>query len=462
MALTKRNAKFLIPLLGVAAVLLIVLLAPGPSDRSAVGEDRGEEVAVEGVVWTCSMHPQVRQDHPGDCPICGMDLIPVQEEVEEEGGGDRTLTVSEAARSLMDISTSRVERRPVAEQVMLAGKVGYDEGLVSRITAWVPGRIDRLYVDSTGAVVEKGQPMVDLYSPGLLAAQEELLQALEAVARAEDAGAAEASRAAAATVDAARERLRLWGLSGEQVALVEERGTAEPVTTILAPAGGTVIGLGAAEGVYVSTGTAIYTIADLSRVWIELDAYESDLARIRVGQPVEFSVDARPGERFHGMISFIDPMVDAKTRTVPVRVEVENPDGLFKPDMFVRATVSATYEAGRAPLVIPASAPLLTGTRAVVYVEVPGAERPTYEGREVILGPRAGDYYVVRSGLEEGETVVTEGAFKIDSALQIRAKPSMMSPEGGTGGAGHAHHGESPPGESPGNEGVDTWTGDAH
>jgi Cu(I)/Ag(I) efflux system membrane fusion protein len=196
------------------------------------------------------------------------------------------------------------------------------------------------------------------------------------------------------------------------------------------------------EGMYVETGMEIYTIADLSAVWVVLDAYESDLAWVRAGQHATFTVEGYPGETFHGEVSFVEPTVNPDTRTVKVRLGASNPDGRLKPEMFVRATVLARQGNGRAVLVIPASAPLLTGKRAVVYVEVPGAELPTYEGRDVVLGPRAGDYYAVVSGLREGERVVTEGNFKIDSALQIRAKQSMMSPEGGTvaptGHEGHA------------------------
>ena len=430
MRLTRRNARFVIPLLGVVAILIILLLAPSTSDRVATSGQGGEGVEAEGQIWTCSMHPQVRQPGPGKCPICGMDLIPVEAEPGAEAAGERTLVVSEAGKKLMEIATSPVERRPVDVEVRLVGRVGYDEGNVSRITAWVPGRIERMHVDYTGAVVEAGQPMADLYGPSLLAAQEELLQSRDAVDRAERADASEAVRAARATLEAVRDRLRLWGLSDGQIAEIEERGTVEPTITILAPTSGTVIEKNATEGMYVAIGSPIYLIADLSTVWVELEAYESDLAWIREGQEVVFTTEAHPGETFHGEVSFVDPVVDPTTRTVRVRVEAGNEDGRLKPEMFVRAVAYAHAGHGeRAPLVIPRTAPLLTGARAVVYVEVPGSDSPTYEGREVVLGPRAGDYYVVREGLSEGERVVTEGSFKIDSALQIRAKRSMMSPD---------------------------------
>jgi Cu(I)/Ag(I) efflux system membrane fusion protein len=279
-------------------------------------------------------------------------------------------------------------------------------------------------------------------------------------------------------------------LTNEQIAGVEKSGVPREHITVYAPIGGIVIQKHVAEGAYVDTGTRIYTIADLAHVWARLDAYESDIEWLKYGQEVKFETESYPGEVFTGTIAFIDPVLDAKTRTVKVRVNVPNADGKLKPEMFVRATVRSRVAAGgkvvepdlmgkwmcpmhpeivkdgpgacdicgmplatteslgyvsadevggdEAPLVIPASAPLITGKRAVVYVQVPEAES-TFEGREVLLGPRAGDYYLVEEGLQEGELVVVNGAFKIDSALQILAKPSMMSPEGGAPPPGHQH-----------------------
>ena len=297
-------------------------------------------------------------------------------------------------------------------------------------------------------------------------------------------------RSAAGTVDAARDKLRLWGLSSEQIADIERSGKTSEQVTIFSPASGVVIHRNAQEGMYVDTGTRIFTVADLDAVWVQLDAYESDLQWLRYGQTVNFTTEAYPGERFRGVVSFIDPVLNPQTRTVNVRVNVDNKDGRLKPEMFVRAEVFAQFAShgrifdesligkwvspmhpeiikdepgqcdicgmdlvpaeslgyasagkshGGAPLVIPATAALLTGTRAVVYVEQPEADRPTYVGREVVLGPRAGDSYVVESGLSEGDLVVVSGNFKIDSALQIQAKPSMMNPEGGGSGGGHDH-----------------------
>lgn len=200
----------------------------------------------------------------------------------------------------------------------------------------------------------------------------------------------------------------------------------------------------AVEGLYVTQGTKIYTIADLSQVWVVLDAYESDLLWMKEGQAVNFSVEAIPGRTFNGKIFFIDPILNEKTRTIEVRLNVDNLGRLLKPGMFVRATVQSITkkgEKGELPLLVPASAVLKTGKRAMVYIRKPDTEEPVFEGREIRLGARAGDEYIVLSGLKEGEKVVVKGNFKIDSAMQIAGKSSMMNPEGGVTATGHEHHG---------------------
>ncbi|MCB1163875.1 MAG: efflux RND transporter periplasmic adaptor subunit [Candidatus Krumholzibacteriia bacterium] len=475
--LTRRQGLMLLVLL-VAAFALGALVRGGGHDQApAATADAGKPAAETW--YTCSMHPQIRQLGPGQCPICGMDLIPVGEEDGGEALGPREIKLSPRAEKLAEVATAPVERRYAAREVRLVGHVEYDETRIRRISAWVPGRLDRLYVDFTGIRVEPGDHLVDLYSPSLIAAQEELLQAL-AAARVEQP--AEARRRADATVRAARDKLALLGLSDGQIASLEKRQTVDDHVTILAPVGGIVIHKNAVEGNYVDTGTPIYTIADLSQVWVNLQAYEADLPWLRYGEPVDFETEAWPGEVFRGRIIFIDPVLDEPSRTVRLRVNVANPDGRLKPGMYVHGRVQArltasgqVYDADligkwispmhpevikdgpgtcdvcgmplvpveslgyvgeesaavRPPLVIPATAPLVTGRRAVVYVADP--DRPgVYGGREVVLGPRAGDDYVVESGLAEGERVVVRGNFKIDSALQILAKPSLMSadPEG--------------------------------
>jgi Cu(I)/Ag(I) efflux system membrane fusion protein len=457
--------------------------------QEAASSSMQQQTSEQVDYWTCSMHPQIHMPKPGLCPICNMKLIPVSKEAGGEMASMREFTTSESAKALMDIETSPVERKFVEAEIRMVGKVEYDESRLAYITAWVPGRLDQLYVDYTGVSVNKGDHMVYMYSPELLSAQQELLQATKSAQRIKSDNSDIVRDLTTGTLKAAREKLRLLGLSAEQIAEVEKRGSPIDHLTIYAPISGIVVHKNALEGMYVNTGTRIYTVADLSHVWVKLDAYESDLSWLRFGQQVEFTTVSFPGEVFRGTISFIDPVLDPVTRTVKVRVDVPNEDGKLKPEMFVKALVKANVAAvgkvmdpglagkwicpmhpsvvkdapgecdicGMAlvkteslgyvsvepqdsdkPLVIPVTAALITGTRAIVYVEVPNADKPTYEGREIVLGPRAGDYYIVRNGLEQGQHVVTKGNFKIDSALQIQAKPSMMTPEGG-GSSGGMH-----------------------
>jgi len=461
--------------------------APQPASQQTAAQAKTE---TEPQIWTCSMHPQIRLPKPGLCPICGMKLIPAS--TGESAGGMRQLTISENAKELMDIEVAPVERKFVTAVVRMVGKVDYDETRLAYIAAWLPGRLDRLYVDYTGVPVKKGDHMVYLYSPELISAQEELLQALEAVKNVKDTQLSVMREMTESTVTAAREKLRLWGLAPEQIKEIETTGKVQDHMTIYAPSSGIVIHKNGLEGMYVQTGTRIYTIADLSEVWVKLDAYESDMEWLRYGQDVEFTAVSYPGSVFRGTISFIDPILNERTRSVKIRVNVPNTDGRLKPGMFVKAIARAEVAAGgrimnadlvgkwicpmhpeivkstagkcdicqmplvtteslgyigddpeavAKPLVIPVSAALVTGTRAIVYVQVPNQDKPTFQGREIVLGPRAGGYYLVRYGLSEGELVAVKGNFKIDSQVQILAKSSMMSIKGGHAADAQQHHG---------------------
>jgi len=427
-----RRILIAVPLL-LAFALGLLLGGRGAGDQTPTAHEDG---ATGPTIWTCSMHPQIQLPEPGKCPICFMDLIPLEDGAEEELG-PRTVVLSDAAAALAEIRTSPVEATADATaRVRLIGKVEYDETTYRTITVWTAGRLDTLLVNATGMTVRAGQVLASVYSPDLYAAQVELLDAVRTAAALSDSPDPAMARSARETAESARRRLTLWGLTAEQVLQVERSGRASEHVRIPAPRGGVVVHKEAVEGQYVQPGSRLFTVADLSRVWVSLDAYESDLAWLATGQEVEFVVTALPGRIFTGRIVFIDPVLDERTRTAGVRIEVENPGGELRPGMYVTATAQAGYRApdegadrDRHVLTIPASAPLLTGTRAVVYVRDPDSEKPTFEGREVSLGPRLGDRYVVVSGLAEGELVVSRGAFKLDSALQIQARPSMMSPE---------------------------------
>lgn len=483
---------------GWIGLVIVVILAfsfgimtSGESDSSdTTVQEHAVKASAEPTIWTCSMHPQIRLPKPGKCPICFMDLIPLETGSGDDELGPRQIRISETAKELAKIQSTPVRRGFAEAEIRMVGKIAYDERKVNYITAWVPGRLDRLYADFTGMTVTKGDHMVYMYSPELLAAQEELLQAKKAVNALGQTKSTILKETAEQTLVASREKLRLYGLTNEQIQEIESTGKTTTHLTINAPIGGVVVHKNAKEGMYVKTGTQIYTIVDLSKLWVYFEAYESDLPWLRYGQKVQFSSPSFPGETFHAAISFIDPVVDPKKRTIKIRAVVNNKKNLLKPDMFVSGIVKSRLDnngkvidknlAGKwigpmhpeevkdkpgdcdicgmplvkaeklgyasktnsdkeAPLLIPVSASMITGKRAVVYVEIPNEDGPIFEGREVVLGPRAGNFYIVKSGLKEGELVVVNGAFKIDSELQIQAKPSMMSPDGGAAPVGHGN-----------------------
>lgn len=478
-----RGARALkVAVVGVAMFLLGYVVAPRhPSAHREASSAEAKELASGQRIryWTCSMHPQIRLTEKGKCPICFMDLIPVYETTRGGLTEGPSLVLSKRARELAEIETSPVEYRPLSTTVRMVGKVEYDETRLAQVSAWIPGRIDKLYVNYVGVRVSKGEHLTYIYSPELRTAQEEFLIALRRWQAASRSGDPGEIASALAIKEAAQKRLELWGILPSQIQQLEQSGKTDDHMTIYASVGGTVITREAFEGKYVQAGDRLFTIADLTMVWAMLDAYEIDLGWLRYGQTVEFETDALPGEVFKGRLAFIQPVLNEMTRTVKVRVNVPNPDGHLKPGMFVRGQVEVTLdEAGRVRepqlagkwicpmhpevvkdsagtcdvcgmnlveatslgfgspevpikmvLSIPATAPLVTGTRAVVYVEERSGDEVEYVGRQIELGLRAGDYYLVRSGLREGERVVTRGNFKIDAALQIQAKPSMMKPE---------------------------------
>ena len=431
-------------------------------------------------MYTCSMHPSVRLTDPdAKCPLCHMDLIPVTDSL-DEGGDQNQLVLSESAKAMSQIETTPVGQFFPTANIRLFGKMTYDETSVARISAYFSGRIDRLFVNYVGVSVQEGDHLAEIYSPDLLAAIAEFEQA-QASAKESANGSEFLKTTAEQTLEAAREKLRLFGISQDQIDVIEAGEFVDNELTIYSPIGGVVTTLSAREGDYLKTGDAIATVADLSRLWLDLEAYESQLPMLRWGVRVQFTVEAHPGEVFEGRISFIEPIVNDKTRTAAVRVSVENTDLRLKPGMFVTAVAKPKLSTNGAivnddmagkwvcpmhptevkdepgdcdicgmemvpaeslgvvddpssivmPMVVPRTAVLFTGTRSVVYVQVPDTDNPTYEARTVELGPRAGEYYIVRSGLDLGDQVVTHGAFRIDSAMQIAAKPSMMAPNGG-------------------------------
>ncbi|MHC1733135.1 MAG: efflux RND transporter periplasmic adaptor subunit [Bacteroidales bacterium] len=383
------------------------------------------EVAQE-TTWTCSMHPHIRMQEEGDCPICGMDLIPLVQNGSSGIDPDAVHLTREGA-ALANVMTTVASRQKPVMEVRLYGKVQPDERLLQNQVSHVSGRIEKLFVNFTGERVRKGQLLAQVYSPDLLSAQQELIEA------------SETKESQPAIYDAAREKLRLWKITDAQIAAIENSGAAQSLVDIVSNTDGTVISRLVNTGNYISQGTLLYEIADLSGLWVLFDAYESDLRFLKRGERLTFTVEAFPGEKFTGTIAFIDPVIDPVTRVARVRVETRNKSGRLKPEMFVTGTFSTTLPEFSNNLIVPKSAVLWTGKRSIVYVKQTGIDEPVFRMREIELGPALGDSFVVVSGLAEGEEVVTNGTFSVDAAAQLAGKPSMMNPAGGASSAGHDH-----------------------
>jgi RND family efflux transporter MFP subunit len=495
-----RPVEFWATGLAVAAVALLavfIMLPGNPDPRAIMGTPHSANAAVShddhgngqkdsgltgnqamesdgNTLYACPMMCTAPSDKPGSCPVCGMALTAVGNHDRMAETGPPQLHLSARAVHLAEIQTAPVMRMAAESDVRLFGRIDFDSAHITEITAFMPGVIDRVYIKRAGQFVRWGDPLFDIYSSDLLETQRQLIEAMQYVpsflafqantphvARDMPVQTRRNSAAGERTDDqeealqkiaALRHKLSILGLPKRDIDQFMKKGEATGTATVYAPMYGQITVQGATEGTFVNTGTSLFTIADPKYVWARLDAYESDYPWIRRGQQVSFTTEAYPGETFKAKIVYIDPVFNSQTRTFSLgAITTEDQGGRLKSGMLVRAVVHARLDADghvisgsvtpdRLPLVVPASAAMITGRRAVVYVSVPG-DTPVFEGREVVLGPRARNHYVVREGLLEGEQVVVNGNFKIDSAMQISAKPSLMAPLGGTRQTGHDHLG---------------------
>lgn len=370
--------------------------------------------AVSSEEWTCSMHPQIRKDEPGKCPICAMDLIPLN----QNSGvaiDPNAVHFSKEAAELANVSTSVVSSQAPIKDVRLYGKVQADERLLQNQVAHISGRIEKLLVNFTGEPVRKGQLLAIIYSPELVTAQQELLES------------AKSKQTQPELYEASREKLQQWMLTEKQIAQIEKSGKAKTNFEVYSNTSGIVTAKRVNTGDYVSQGAVLFDVANLSNVWVLFDAYESDLPFLKVGSSITFSLQALPGTNFSANIRFIDPVIDPVSRVAKVRVEVANGSGKLKPEMFATGVVKANLNEFKGKLVIPRSAVLWTGKRSIVYVRQKGTEDINFKMREIEIGPMLGNSVVVIDGLTEGEEIVTDGTFSVDAAAQLAGKPSMMN-----------------------------------
>jgi membrane fusion protein, copper/silver efflux system len=383
------------------------------SGKSTVVHDHNTEVTAS-TIWTCSMHPQIRMEEPGKCPICGMNLIPLAQTGSNSIDPD-AIRLTQEAVMLAKVQTTIAAKKIPLSEIRLYGKIQSDERLIQSQTAHITGRIEKLAVNFTGETVKKGEALAVIYSPELITAQQELLET------------AKTKLSQPELYEAAKEKLSQLKLSEKQISALENSGTPVRNFEILSNTSGIVVSRKVNTGDYISAGTVLFEVADLSRVWVVFDAYESDLQSLTVGDKVSFTLQAMPGTYYAGKIVFIDPVIDPVMRVAKVRVETGNPSGNLKPEMFATGIVQSGPGLSQSSLIIPRTAVLWTGKRSIVYVKQPGTTDQVFKMREIELGPMVGEGYIVNGGLSEGEEIVTNGTFNVDAAAQLEGKPSMMN-----------------------------------
>ncbi|HET7152279.1 MAG TPA: efflux RND transporter periplasmic adaptor subunit [Candidatus Kapabacteria bacterium] len=360
--------------------------------------------------YTCSMHPSVHSDHPGVCPICGDKLVLASSLTKHTGDTviSTNVIVTSAERVLANIITAPAEQRTLEKTITGVGVIDYAEPLQAVVSARFRGRIEKLYVNYTGEEVQKGQPLFELYSPDLISAEQDYLLAYRS-ARVQGGDSA-----AHYLFDLSREKLRThFGMTATQITGIEKSNIPRTSATFYSPIHGTVISKQVTEGMYVDEGMQLYQVADLSKVWANIDVYENDLRFVRTGEEVSITTEAYPNEIFKGKIVFIAPALDPQTRTVRVRVDLPNPRGLLKPQMYVRG---AMHTAVPHALVVPASAVIVTGKRSVVWVET---KQNTFEPRDVEIGARTDSLVQIVNGLSAGENVAVSGGYLLDSESEL-------------------------------------------
>ena len=423
-----NNKYLLIVITLFVGVLLGWLIKPSANlpEQPPVHEHVESTVGASSV-YTCSMHPQIRQGEPGDCPICGMDLIPLENDSQETD--PLSITMSPTAIQLADVKTMVVGKGKAEKTLRLDGKIQVDERLLFTQASHIPGRIEKLMVNFTGEYIAKGQTIALVYSPELVTSQEELLQANKI------------KEEQPALFNAAVAKLKNWKVSEAQVQQILTTGEVIKNFPIKANVSGYVSQKFANLGDHLAMGQALYEVSNLSKVWVLFDVYESEIPWIKTGDEVNYRVQSIPGEIFTGKIDYLDPIIDPVTRVSSARISIANPDLKYKPEMFVSGVITSSITGAEEAIVVPKTAVMWTGTRSVVYVKKISSQGLSFQLREVTLGAALGTEYLIEAGLHPGEEIVVNGAFSIDAAAQLAGKPSMMNPEGGVAMSGHNHGG---------------------
>ncbi len=441
----------------ILAALLALLAAPAVSLSFGCGGGKPPAAAAASKTWVCPMHPEIVKDHEGDCPICGMRLVPKETSpapaaVAQEAGvpGFASVTIDARRRQLLSLKTAKVERGTFGTGIRTVGRVAYDERRVHHVHTRFEAYVEHVAADFTGKYVTRGDVLAHVYSPELFSTQQELLLALRAVRALGPSADAAAREGASQLLDATRQRLRLWEVTEKDIAALEARG--EPLRSfpIYAPTSGYVTARTAFHGMKVMPADTLFDIVDLSSVWVLADVYESELPRVKVGQTGRMTLAYRPGTTWTGRVTYIYPSLDERTRTAKVRLEFANPREELKPEMFADVVLES---APRTALKVPDDAVLDSGTRKVVFV---AKGEGVLEPREVTVGEQGGGAREILSGLSEGEEIALGASFLVDSESRLASAlagmrasapapeheahgPSTPSPASATPAPGHAH-----------------------
>jgi Cu(I)/Ag(I) efflux system membrane fusion protein len=438
----------------ILAMALVALVSIGATVGVMLWLDHDHDTATEVVVageYYCPMHPDYRSDKPGNCPICGMNLVkmertsepvPAAEPSGEPSGaaaaatteGAHAIYISPERQQLIGVRTAEVTRRPLDREIRTTGRVTYDERRLAHVHTKVPGYIEHVYVDFVGRNVRRGEPLFTLFSPELVAAQEELLVALDGRAKLAGSPYPEVARSADTLVEAARQRLRYWDVSDEEIAQLEQSRKVRREITVYSPAGGVVLErMAYHHGRFVSPEMDLYTLVDLSSVWVLADIYEVELPFVKVGQAAEVELPGE-GRTLRGRVTFLNPVLNPQTRTLEARLEFPNPGMKLRPEMFVNVRL-------RIPLgehlVVPEDAVLVTSAESYVFVD---RGNGYIEPRAVGLGPAAEGFYAIHHGLKAGERVATGATFLLDSESRLKgALAGMGAPAPAARDGGHVH-----------------------
>ncbi len=421
----KKYKIYIVAIFALAIGLLIGWLLFKNSTQPVQNHNEHSSNQTESEIWTCSMHPQIRQNEPGDCLICGMDLIPASQASSDNEIG---FQMTADAIKLANIQTTIIGNTDANEEstLKLNGKIQANETKSASLVTHIPGRIEKLFVSYTGEQVNKGQKIATIYSPELITAQKELLEAQKI------------QDISPGLLTAARSKLKYWKIGEQVIQDILTSGTIRENFNIYADHSGVVKQKRVSVGDYLSTGEVLFDVQNLYSLWALFDVYENDLPQVKIGRTIYFTTPSAPNKRFKAKITFVNPVIDPSTRTATIRAEVSNTTGKLKPEMFITGELQTSKKSDN--LTVPKSAVLWTGQRSVVYVKIPDTDIPSFEYREIEIADATTSGYAILSGLEYGEEVVTNGAFVIDASAQLNNQVSMMNKNVIAKNAIHSNH----------------------